>query len=54
MACDEVVPALPGMNHDRGVDNVGGIGGAAEFSAGAGELLIERDNLDFVDPQKPR
>ena len=54
IACDDVVAAQPGENHDRGVDNVGGFGGAAEFSARAGESVIERDNLDFVDPQKPR
>src|ERR1035438_8829984 len=54
IACDDAVSALLGQDHNRGVDDVGGIGGAAEFSAGAGELFTERDNLDFVDPQEPR
>jgi hypothetical protein len=54
IACDDVVSALPGHNHDRGVDYVGRMGGAAEFSAGAGELFIERDNRDFVYPQEAR
>src|SRR5580658_1841576 len=54
IACDDVVAAQPRENHDRGIDNVGGFGGAAEFSAGASESVIERDNLNFVDPQKPR
>ena len=54
IACDDVVAAQPGENHDRGIDNVGGFGGAAEFSAVAGEPVIEKDNLDFVGPQKPR
>jgi hypothetical protein len=53
VACNDPVAALPGENYDRGIDNVGGSGGAAEFSAGTGELIIERDNLDFVNPQKP-
>lgn len=46
-----MVSAFPGENHGRGADNVGGIGGAAEFSASAAELFIKTDNLDFVDPQ---
>ena len=54
MACDDVVSALPCQDHNRCIDDVGGTGGAAKFSAGTGELFIERDNLDFVDPQKPR
>jgi hypothetical protein len=49
IAGDDVVAAQPGENHDRGIDNVGGFGGAAKFSASAGELVVERDNLDFVD-----
>jgi hypothetical protein len=38
----------------RGVDHVGSFGGAAECAADPDELFIERDNLDLVDPQKPR
>jgi len=54
IACDDAGLRAPGQDHNRGVDYVGGIGGAAEFSAGTGELFTKRDNLDFVDPQKPR
>src|SRR5262249_32466412 len=54
IACDDGVSPLPGQNHDRSVDNVRGLGGAAEFSTGTGKLFIERNNLDFVTAQEPR
>ena len=53
MACDDVISARPGQNHNRSVDYVGGTGCAAEFSARAGEFFLERNNRDFVKPQEP-
>ena len=49
----EVLPP-PGDYHDRRVDNIRSARGAAEFSAGTGELLVKRNNLDFLAPQEPR
>ena len=41
----EVLPP-PGDYHDRRVDNIRSARGAAEFSAGTGELLVKRNNLN--------
>ena len=49
----EVLP-LPGDYHDRRVDNIRSPRGAAEFSAGTGKLVVKRNNLNLLAPQKPR
>jgi hypothetical protein len=40
------------VDYDRSIDNGGGSGGAAEFSASARELFIERDNLEFISSSR--
>ena len=48
------VLTLPGDYHDRRVDNIRRARGAAEFSAGTGEQVVKRNNLNFLAPQEPR
>jgi hypothetical protein len=50
IACNDRVSPLPGKDHDRRVDNVGRVGGAAEFSTGTGKLPIKSNNLYFLAP----
>jgi hypothetical protein len=46
--------ALSGEQYDRSVDDIGHIRGTAEFSACTGQVVVKRNNLDFVASQESR
>jgi len=43
-----------GENNDRGVYDIGRASGAAEFPTRTSQFAVERNNLDFLAPQKAR
>jgi hypothetical protein len=47
IARENGVSPVPGEDYHRCVDNIRRVGGAAEFSAGTGKLLIKRNDLNF-------
>jgi len=54
VACHNGISPLPGKNHHRSVDNIRGVSSGAEFSTGTGQLIVQRNDLDFLAPQEPR
>jgi len=52
VAGDDWFLPLPGEDHHGRVDDIRGIGGPAEFSAGTGKLRVKRYNLNFLAPQE--
>jgi hypothetical protein len=53
IAGDDWVSLLSGKEYHGGIDDVGGVGDAAEFATGTGELFIEWYDLHFLAPQEP-
>ena len=52
IAGDDWFLPLPREDHHRRVDDIRGVAGAAEFSAGTSKLRVKRNNLNFLAPQE--
>src|SRR5580658_3297047 len=52
IAGDDWFVPLPREDHHRRVDDIRGVGGAAEFPAGTGKLRVKGNDLNFLAPQE--